>query len=110
MLAQLLPRTLLVILFLIAGISNARPDQNKPLKVFILAGQSNMVGQGKRQALPKEVSAIQKDVLAGDRPILPGKSRLHPRQTGQGRGGHLPEHQFWKGQPKNAPENGRDLG
>lgn len=37
--------------------------QEKPLKVFILAGQSNMVGHGKASELPQELKGKQERVL-----------------------------------------------
>jgi len=52
--------------------------QEKPMKVFILAGQSNMVGLGDAKELPGDLKEEQKDVLSFDGkdwiPLAPGKT------------------------------------
>lgn len=44
----------------LAAAETAASAQEKPLKVFVLAGQSNMLGHGKASELPEELKAAQK--------------------------------------------------
>ena len=43
----------------------------KPLKVFVLAGQSNMVGSGNAQGLPDEMKAPSENIVVPDNPLKP---------------------------------------
>ncbi len=52
---------MLLVFGLAAGAEEARKP--KPTKVFILSGQSNMVGAGKVKDLPKELAAERKNAL-----------------------------------------------
>ena len=52
---------LITVLLLINLLNLAQAD--KPVRIFILAGQSNMDGRGDRELLPDHLMANQNDVM-----------------------------------------------
>jgi hypothetical protein len=67
-----------------AGAGEKTDGGLKPTKVFILSGQSNMVGQGSVKDLPKELAAERKNVLVwagGQWRAYKPKGRLGPEVT-----------------------------
>lgn len=69
-------QVLSVVVLLLTGCSLYAGDA--PLKVFVLAGQSNMAGQGHGEDLPDDLKAPQNNVLVFDqndwKPLQPGKN------------------------------------
>jgi hypothetical protein len=88
--SRLRPTVCIALVAVLARAGAAHAEQNRgaaprPTKVFILAGQSNMVGQGKGEDVPAEVAAAAREkVLILDRgrwrPLVPGQ-RFGPEIT-----------------------------
>ncbi|MCH7228481.1 sialate O-acetylesterase [Haloferula sp. A504] len=80
------PHATTAILVAALGLLLASPARAAHLKVFLLAGQSNMVGQASASGLPAELQAPQTDVLFYDRTgtTTPVLGSLQPRINGFG--------------------------
>ena len=83
---------IVILLFAVSASIAAHGEQKKPVKVFLLAGQSNMVGSGQAKALKAPYDAPCTEVLywsAGEKKWVP----LSP-QAVSGRGRFGPEISF----------------
>jgi hypothetical protein len=69
---------IIIAVILIIGMSSWALAQESPLKVFVLAGQSNMHGAGASDELPANLRQPSKDVLVYQKgawvPLEPGKT------------------------------------